>query len=212
MAYFEQVHNIRHIWGVPVTAHFPAPSEKVHPDCLALEESLRWRVCGRIKQIYRCRNFPSWSWTGWHHCIALIEDNNRYRTCSTIDSGGSEFQVQVEIASGQLFHWSEFNQSYTSLNTSVPELSQFLYIRVSTSSLERTSENYGGPKKSTPVVLMCEGQTEIALMADSDEIKSCSEALRSYPLETFLVLHLRLPGHCIILIEIWVIIGNVWQY
>jgi hypothetical protein len=213
MAYFERVHNIRHIWGMPFTSHVPVPSAKSPLNCLSFEESLSWKAYGRAYHINRRPNFPSWSWTGWNYCMPLIEHVSADDPCSIIVNCGFDIQVWVEFASGQLLSWPEFNQRYVSLNTHVTDFSHFLHLRAATSSLERTYEKtYGRSYLVMPtavmIVLACQDRTEIALRIDDYEMKTCSEALRSYPLESFLVLHLKLPNHCMILIRN---LGDHWE-
>ena len=193
LAYFRRRHGVCHLWGIPFFTSVP-----VSPpfSSLSFERSLRWLVIGLSS---RRAGFPSWSWTGHNGQVRLL-DVNRGIVYEAPTANGEAIFIEVELASGQLLKWSDYQTDYANLqdytqarssNENPDQPSRFIHLEALTSRIvgkHRGQDNihYYSIDESTLAIGMLKffGSVESPSYA-----KSNVEIEESLPVGSLLALH-----------------------
>jgi hypothetical protein len=134
LAFYAHEHGILHLWGIPFSVNTPASiNEPPRKRIVTFEESLRWYAKGNHS---RREGFPSWSWVGWLGALSWRSWRSDLKPAAAPFEQGS-ISFMVELMSGQLLSWAEFQLRHTELNDSsrlvdqsktADQLTQFIHI------------------------------------------------------------------------------------
>ena len=145
LAYYRREHGICHLWGIPFSTSVPAP---VPSTFLDFELGLRWIVNGPPS---RREGFPSWSWTGCNARVQYLGINRQtlYHVPMTKEEA---IDVEVELSSGRLVKWSDYQADYANLqdysrayspNEDADGPSRFIHLEALTSRIVANQQGNG---------------------------------------------------------------------
>lgn len=150
LTYYGRERGIHHLWGVPYSHNTPASiDEPPRKRVITFEESLRWYAKNNHS---RREGFPSWSWVGWHDEVSWRSWRSDLKpTTAPFEQG--PMSVEVELASGMLLDWAEYQVRWTELNDSsrsdnAEQLSPFIYVEAFVSQLTVDRSIEDGTKES----------------------------------------------------------------
>jgi hypothetical protein len=137
LTYYGRERGIHHLWGIPYSDKTPASiNEPPRKRVATFEESLRWYAKNEHS---RRVGFPSWSWAGWHDEIGWRSWRSDLKPPSApLEQGPTS--VEVELASGSLLSWAEYQARWAELNDSsrldaTEQLSQFIHVEAFVSKI-----------------------------------------------------------------------------
>jgi hypothetical protein len=130
LTYYGRERGIHHLWGVPYSDRTPASiDEPPRKRVVTFEESLRWYA---KSDHVRRDGFPSWSWVGW------FDEVNWQSWRSDLKPPSAPFEqgpmsVEVELTSGRLLSWAEYQARWAELNDSsrsdtAEQLTRFIHV------------------------------------------------------------------------------------
>ncbi|XPS81362.1 hypothetical protein M3J07_013326 [Ascochyta lentis] len=128
-AAFESRFNMQHLHGLPYIKGTPIAYLEEYKDVpVTFERSLSW---WSHEPLVRREGFPTWSWASW--------TNGRSQNMHAIRSERSQptelvdFNVEVELSSGELLTWKQYQQKCTSDGRLTISVSNYIHIDAYTS-------------------------------------------------------------------------------
>ncbi|KAH5710306.1 hypothetical protein HBI82_128910 [Parastagonospora nodorum] len=194
LTYYGREHDIRHLWGVPFSANTPASiDEPPRKHIITFEESLCWYPSGEHS---RREGFPSWSWAGWMTTVTWDIWRHDLKPASAPLKQG-QVSVELELNSGDLLRWSDYQAKYAELNesSSQDQLSRFLHIETYVSRLIYTQNPTDGSDTggcSTMGLEVADVEKPVTLDLFSNPARTADNLAHflAGPAESYLALHL----------------------
>ncbi|KAF2676638.1 HET-domain-containing protein [Lentithecium fluviatile CBS 122367] len=121
-AVFERRFQIQQLWGLPFTDGSRAWIEGVSEPPPTFTKSLLWTHDG----VSRREGFPSWSWTGWYGQINWAHNTLRAKHSAEVDA--NDIKVELELTSGDLISWENYQQIYQWVNQGEGRLTIYIHI------------------------------------------------------------------------------------
>jgi hypothetical protein len=140
LTYYGREHKTLHLWGMPFSKATPASSdEPPRKGVITLEESLCWYPKGPH---VRVEGFPSWSWAGWASAVTWDIWRHDLKPASAPLTQGL-VSVQVELNSGQILSWADYQARYAEFNDSSSPSdrpSRFIHVKTFVSKIMYRSD------------------------------------------------------------------------
>lgn len=128
---YDQKFGIRNLCGLPFKKDSPASVQCFRDVFPHFAKSLCWRTATTSS---RRRGFPSWSWTGWTGKVFWTAVYNHELVPVPVDQG--DLRVEVELISGQVLSWEQYQSSYEVLRYEINNISNFIHIEACITSIQ----------------------------------------------------------------------------
>lgn len=132
-AVFERRLQVRHLWGTPFSAP-PQTSRNGESDSalVSFQNSLFFLSS---KSSRRRVEFPSWTWAGW-------TDRSHWPSSAHLASTPDPTCLSLELVSGRVISWDEYQQNYKSYQEPENEVSRFIHVHANFARISSFLENH----------------------------------------------------------------------
>ncbi|KAJ4986156.1 tol protein [Stagonosporopsis vannaccii] len=113
-AVFERRFQVRHLWGIP----FSERGSAIWVAALSFQNSLFFAT---LIDSSRSTTFPSWTWAGW-------TGNSYWDDYIHMEFSPADICISLELASGRVISWEEYQHDYKSYQQHEHRLSRFIHI------------------------------------------------------------------------------------